>query len=126
MNQAGLETLNGMTPNLTNYYLDTATSITMNIADSYSAKCTTYIYCTQDCTVSMKFETDDAGSVYLNGEFICSIVSCTWTAVQELHFHAGENVLIICYTEGSGGDGWICDPKPNTLVGTTFVAMSAI
>lgn len=126
MTEAALETLNGMTPNLLNYYLDSATSITMNIADSYSAKCTTYLYCQEDCTVLMKFETDDAGEVYLNGEFICSITSCTWTAVQELSFHAGENELIICYTEGSGGDGWICDPKPSTLVGDTFLAMSGV
>ena len=121
-----LTTLSGLTPTATNYYNDSATSISMNIADSYTAKVTCYISCASDIDVTMRFETDDNGRVFLNDDLIVAITSCTWTANQTLHFKQGENKLVICYTEGTGGDGWVCDPKPSSLVGTSFIKMTAV
>ena len=125
MNASGLTTLNGMNPTAENYYADSATSISMNIDNSYSAKATCYIYCDHPVEVQMAFNSDDNGSVYLNGANICTITSCALTAIQTLNFNVGENILQVCYTEGSGGDGWLCEPKPSTLVGTDFLYMSA-
>lgn len=119
-------TLNTLTTVATNYYNDSATSITMNMADSYTGRATCYIYCANDVNVSMRFETDDDGRVFLNDELIVKVASCAWTAYQTLHFKKGENKLVVCYTEGSGGDGWICDPKPSGLVGTSFLKMTAV
>lgn len=106
----------------TGYYLDSATSISMGIGDSYSAIATTYVYASKDFAVNMTVSTDDAGRLYVNGEKIvdiasCKVVNCT------VNFKRGENKIQITYTEGSRGDGWQLLPSlPNI---TNIVTMSA-
>jgi len=96
----------GLTPVATNTYNDNNISRTLNIADSYSAKCTTYIWIDAPFTATVIFETDDNGSVTLNDQLCGDLDSCAATAVN-LTFVKGVNKLEVCYTEGSGSDGWL-------------------
>ena len=95
-------------------YADTSTSISMNMADSYSGIATTYLFFDADETISITFTTDDAGTVTLNDTHIGNLASCAATAVS-CPFKKGWNKLEVCYTEGSGGDGWVTSPKISTL-----------
>ena len=106
----------------TRYYLDSATSISMNIADSYSAIATTYVYASEDFTINMTASTDDAGRLYVNGKKIVDIPSCEVVNCV-VNFKRGENKIQITYTEGQGGDGWQLLPSLPSL--TNIVAMSA-
>lgn len=106
------------------YYADTSISISMNIADSYTARCTTYIYCDTAVNFNCSVVTDDAGAVYINGNLVNTIVSCAETAMV-IPFIKGVNCLEVFYTEGSGGDGWKFTPALNTRIGYEFKAMCA-
>ena len=97
--------LNGLTIAQTRYYADSATSISMNISDSYSAKCTAYGYLTEDKTVDLLFSTDDGGTLTVNDVQLGTCVSCS-TATYSATLKKGWNKIEVCYCEGSGGDGW--------------------
>jgi len=86
MNSNALTNLSDKTPTASGYYSDVSTSISMNMADSYTGKATTYIYCDKDVNVSMRFETDDAGAAFLNGVCVATNSSCTWSSVASLSF----------------------------------------
>lgn len=101
---------NGYTQTASAYYYDNNLSISMNIADSYSAMCTTYLFCEADTSLSITFTTDDAGTVTINGSTVGTLASCTATAYT-CKFNRGWNKLVVCYTEGSGGDGWTTSPR---------------
>lgn len=89
----------------TKYFLDSATSISMNIDNSYSAKCTAYGYLTADKSVSLLFSTDDGGTLTVNDVQLGTCVSCS-TATYTANLKKGWNKIEVCYEEGSGGDGW--------------------
>ena len=97
--------LNGLTIAQTRYYADSATKITMNISDSYSAKCTAYGYLTEDKTVDLLFSTDDGGTLTVNDVQLGTCASCS-TATYSANLKKGWNKIEVCYCEGSGGDGW--------------------
>ena len=97
--------LNGLTIAQTRYYADSATSISMKIADSYSAKCTAYGYLTADITASLVFSTDDGGTLTVNDVQLGTCESCK-TATYSANLKKGWNKIEVCYQEGSGGDGW--------------------
>lgn len=97
------------------YYTDSSTSISMNMADSYSGKATTWLYFDKDITLSISYTTDDAGTVTINDTHIGNLASCAATTLSS-PFKKGWNKLEICYTEGSGGDGWVTSPKLSTHV----------
>ena len=67
-----------------------------------------------DETIEIAYTTDDAGTVTINDELIGMLTS---TQVKSLMtpFKKGWNKVEICYTEGSGGDGWLTNPKFSTL-----------
>lgn len=91
-------------------YLDSAISINLNITDNYSALCRTYLLFNEDTTLQIAFATDDGGTVTLNGTQIAQLTSTISTQVV-CNFKAGWNELVVCYTEGGGGDGWNTSPK---------------
>ena len=96
------------------YYADTSTSISMNMADSYSGIATTYVFLDTDETINITFTTDDAGTVTINNAHIGNLTSCTATALN-CPFKKGWNKLEVCYTEGSGGDGWVTSPRISSI-----------
>ncbi len=105
-----LTNISAKTPVTTTYYKDANIKTSMNIANTYTAKCTTYLYCNSPTTISVKFITDDNGLVLLNDTTITSVTSTKWTSAQSLTLQPGENKLVIYYTEGTGSDGWQTDP----------------
>lgn len=100
----------GKTPNLIKTYSDGSNNTSMAIADNYSAKCTTYLYFEEATTLSISFTTDDEGSVTLNGNLLGTLTSCQAKSIS-CPFVKGRNELIVCYAEGSGGDGWTTSPR---------------
>lgn len=98
--------LDTLTPSQIRYYLDSATSITMNISDNYSAKCTAYGYSEKDQTVSLVQATDDGGTLTINDVQYKETASCTATTISDVPIKKGWNKIEVCYREGSGGDGW--------------------
>ena len=105
-----LESYANKTPDATNTYLDSAINYTMSIGDYYTARCTTYLYCSSATTLSISFTTDDQGSIYLNDTLLGTTTSCSAKSLS-CSFKAGWNKLIVMYTEGGGGDGWVTSPK---------------
>jgi len=95
-------------------YSDSSIGIAMNIADSYSAKATTYLFFNNDINLSIAYTTDDDGSVYINDTHVGNLGSCT-AATFLSPFRRGWNKVEICYTEGSGGDGWNTSPKFSSI-----------
>lgn len=112
-------------PTQTLYRADTDISSGADWADSYTARCTTYIYCDNNITYDCQAETDDAGAVYINGIFIKTLASCEITDIT-IPFQKGINCLEVFYTEGSGGDGWEFYPDLSSRIGYEFKAMYAV
>ena len=118
-------TLNTKTPSQTRYYADSSTSISMNISDSYSAKCTIYGYLEVDTTASLLFSTDDGGTLTVNDVQLGTCVSCS-TATYSADLKKGWNKIEVCYTEGSGGDGWYCNYNSKRIaVSGLFTAITS-
>ena len=92
---------------------DSAINTSLNYGDSYSAKATTYLYFSEETTLSIAFTTDDAGTVYINDYHIGNLTT-TVASTLSCPFKAGWNKLEVCYTEGSGNDGWVTNPKFST------------
>lgn len=85
-----LEDFIGKTIKATNYYLDSATGVTMNIDDSYSAIATCYVYFEKAATVSLVQTSDDNGSLYIDGLLVATNASCT-TTTTSYTFTKGEH-----------------------------------
>lgn len=119
------DTLLTATPNSTAYYADGDIAYSLDISNSYTARCTTYIYCPVAIDYSCTVATDDAGAVYINGTFIKTLVSCEETAIT-IPFQAGANCLEVFYTEGTGDDGWEFFPDMSSRIGYEFSAMYAV
>ena len=111
-----LENFTGKTITTTNYYLDSATSAAMNIGDSYSAIATCYVYFEKATTVSLVQTSDDAGSLYIDSKLVATNESCK-TTTTSYAFTKGEHKVQMCYTEGSGGDGWQVTPALYSIDG---------
>ena len=92
---------------------DNRVSTTLNLADSYTAQCTTYIYVDNDVNLSVKLQTDDAGQLFVNKTAIGSSVSGARDVV--LPCKKGWNEITVIYTESSGGDGFQFTPKLTDL-----------
>ena len=105
-----LDAFKASKPHRTVYIHDSATSVTMNMADSYTAKCTTNVLVDIDKNLTFTVTTDDASAVYVNKTLIANLATCTATSVT-LPLKAGWNEIIVIYTEGSGADGWQFTPK---------------
>lgn len=106
MSYPTVEYLSTLTPTQIRYYLDSSTSITMNIDNSYSAKCTAYGYSETNQTVSLVGCSDDGGTLTINDVQLGTIKSCTATTFSSVAIKKGWNKIEFCYQEGSGGDGW--------------------
>lgn len=117
-------TLASSTPTALEYIDDAITSISMNKADSYTARCTTYIYALRDIDFPCTCSTDDAGRMFVNGVQVASIASCAVVDVT-LPLKKGANCIEVFYTEGSGGDGWEVVPHLPERIGYELYAMSA-
>ena len=105
-----LEAFKASKPHRTVWIHDSATSVTMNMADSYTAKCTTNVYVDSDKNLTFTVTTDDESSIFVNKTLIASLATCTATSVT-LPLKQGWNEIIVIYTEGSGADGWLFSPK---------------
>lgn len=105
-----LDAFKASKPNRTVYIHDSATSISMNMTDSYTAKCTTNVLVDKDKNLTFTITTDDASAIYVNKTLITNLTTCVATSVT-LPLKAGWNEIIVIYTEGSGGDGWLFNPK---------------
>ena len=104
-----MEACDAATPVDARYYADSTISTSMNIADSYTARATTYVYSPIDQTLSISCTTDDDGTVYLNDTVLATLTS-TKAKTVSFPLVAGINKITIIYTEGSGGDGWVTNP----------------
>lgn len=105
-----IESFNTKIPSRMVYIHDSATIRNMNIADSYTAKATTWVRVDEDIDLTCTLETDDAGALFVNQVLIANLATCTPTSVT-LPLKTGWNEVIVMYTEGSGGDGWIFTPR---------------
>lgn len=105
-----LDAFKASKPHRTVYIHDSATSISMNMTDSYTAKCTTNVLVDKDKNLTFTITTDDASAIYVNKTLITNLTTCVATSVT-LPLKAGWNEIIVIYTEGSGGDGWLFNPK---------------
>lgn len=101
-----LEDFEGKTPTATRTFADTSISTAINVADNYTAKCVTYVWCSKPFKSSLTLVTDDQGDMYLNGALICETNSPNTAVKSNVEFAKGRNELIVCYREGTGGDGW--------------------
>ena len=101
------------------YFNDSQLSLSMNLADSYTARCTTWCYCPSAFSQSITFNSDDASTTWLNGTKIATCSAYNDAKTVTVEFKAGWNCLQVCYTEGSGGDGWILSPRLDALTGIT-------
>lgn len=110
-----VENVKSLEPEETNTYSDSNTSITMNIADSYTARATTYVYSETRQKIDLVGTTDDNGTLTINNEEIGEIDSCTATTFEQCLFVKGWNKIEIVYTEGSGGDGWLLTANGSKL-----------
>ena len=105
-----LDAFKASKPHRTVYIHDSATSVSMNMTDSYTAKCTTNVLVDIDKNLTFTVTTDDASAIYVNKTLIANLATCTATSVT-LPLKAGWNEIIVIYTEGSGADGWQFAPK---------------
>ena len=92
---------------------DNRVSTALNLADSYTAQCTTYIYVDNDVNLSVKLQIDDAGQLFVNKTAIDSSVSGARDVV--LPCKKGWNEITVIYTEKSGNDGFQFTPKLTDL-----------
>lgn len=104
-----MEACDAATPVDARYYADSTISTSMNIADSYTARATTYVYSPIDQTLSISCTTDDDGTVYLNDTVLATLTS-TKAKTVSFPLVAGINKITIIYTEGTGADGWVTNP----------------
>ena len=118
-----IESFNTKIPSRMVYIHDSATVRNMTIADSYTAKATTWVRVDEDIDLTCTLETDDAGALFVNKTLIANLATCTPTSVT-LPLKAGWNEVIVMYTEGSGGDGWIFTPRLSE--NSSIVEMNAI
>lgn len=99
--------LDKLTPLSTATYLDSATSISMGIGDTYTAKATLYVLSSKRQVVSLVCTTDDNGSLTINDKKIGDTSSATAKTFDECIFKKGWNKIEIVYTETTGSDGWL-------------------
>ena len=105
-------TFNGKTPSSVRYFTDKRLSNTINIADNYAAKATTWLYSTNERDQNIIVKTDDQGTLYFNDTQIKQFNTNVETTAT-IHFKQGWNKLEVCYREGTGGDG-VLDLVDNT------------
>ena len=98
-------------------------SYTSAYGDTYVGYATTYMHFTEAYQWTGQVVTDDAGSVYLNDEFVLSTTSCQFKDIT-LNFRAGWNKLEVLYAEGGGGDGWQFNPEIIVVPGGTMNKMN--
>jgi len=113
-----LDTLNTLKVKRTRYIDDSATSISLNLGDHYTGKCTTFVYCPEEVTnLTMVLTTKDAGAFFINdiiqtntsGKQITT--SGTTSTFNKCCFKQGWNKIVVCYTESTSSDGWTFSTK---------------
>lgn len=97
--------VDALTPASTSTYNDNAIGISMNIGDNYTARCTTYVWCSKPTIINATVITRDNGSVYINDTLLGEVDADTETMV-EFPCVKGMNKLVVLYTEATGTDGW--------------------
>ena len=95
-------------------FLDSSTSLSMNIGDMYTACATTYVYSETRKNVTMVFSSDNGGILYVNGTNVGSYVYYdSSTQAQRVPIECpvtirkGWNKVQVLYSEETGGDGWL-------------------
>lgn len=101
-----LEDFEGLTPTATNTYNNDNISTAMNIANTYNAKATTYVWCSKPFISVLALVTDDTGRLYLNGKELCSTTASNTAVEAQVNFVKGLNELTVVYRENTGNDGW--------------------
>ena len=93
---------------------DSATSNQASYGDNYLGRATTYVYLDHDHNWETTATSDDGSTIYLNGNVVATLTSCTPIAVT-LSFKQGWNKITWVYNEGINGDGWDFNPRLTTI-----------
>lgn len=110
-----LDELEGLEVLSTTTYKDSSTSLTMNIDDYYTAKCTTFVYSEERKKVNMWLSADNGGILYLNGSKVATYLyydkssktSNVDPTKTEVTIRKGWNKVEVVYTEEDGTDGFL-------------------
>lgn len=109
-----LDVIETLTVKQTLAFLDSQTSLSMNIGDYYTASATTYVYSSKRENITLTFSNDNGGLLYVNGEKVGSYLyydSSTKdvrTPVEcAVTIRKGWNKIQVIYNEENGGDGWL-------------------
>lgn len=113
-----LDDLIGQTMLSTQTYLDSNTSLSMNLGEKYTMKCTSYVYSDTRVKVNLTYAADNGCVVYVNSKKIGSVIYKSeeeYSDTQEVIFRKGWNKIIVVYTEYTGGDGFLLTIDGNHL-----------
>lgn len=95
-------------------FLNSATSLKMNIANYYTACATTYVYSEERKNITLNFSCDNGGLLYVNGSNVGSYLywNKSEKAVNEptecaCTIRKGWNKIEVIYSEETGDDGWL-------------------
>lgn len=109
-----IEDIEELTVKQTLAFLDSATSLSMNIGEYYTALCTTYVYSETRKNVTMAFSNDNGGFLYVNGSKVASYIyydkstkSQATPTEATVTIRKGWNKIEVLYNEETGGDGWL-------------------
>lgn len=109
-----LEDIENLPIRETRTFLDSSTSLSMNIGEKYTACATTYVYSDTRKNITMVFSNDNGGILYVNGTNVGSYVyydSSTQTQRIPIEcpvtIRKGWNKVQVVYSEETGGDGWL-------------------
>lgn len=104
--------------------MHTTTSGNLFGVHSYRCRATTYLYCAEAKSISFRWDTDDEGAAWCNGELLGTNASCAWSATYTINLHKGCNEICIIYHEGSGGEWFITEPDLSIVEGITMAAIN--
>jgi len=100
-----MDDIDALSPESTATYPDPGTW-RIDIGNAYTARATTYVWCSKPTIVNATLITEDNGSVYLNDALLADIDAATETML-ELQLVKGMNKLCVLYTDkDTGHDGW--------------------
>lgn len=109
-----LEDIENLQIKSTKTFLDTSTSLSMNIGEKYTACASTYIYSETRKNVNFSFSADNGGILYINGSKAGSYIYYDGSTESKsdpvecpVTIRKGWNKIQVIYSEESGDDGWL-------------------
>lgn len=86
-------------------YNDNSISTKLNAGDNFTARATTYVWCSKPTKGNVSFITIQNGAVYLNGQQLAELTSGQ-ESMCEVQFVKGMNKLVVLYRNDTGDDGF--------------------